>query len=55
MIFIFRPMSVVILSFSLSKAGGEQLTLCVEMNDKVTEENGEQRFFEADGQANSFV
>ena len=32
------------------QAGGDQLTLCVEMSDKVTEENGEQKFFEADGQ-----
>lgn len=32
------------------QAGGDQLTLCVEMTDKVTEENGEQKFFEADGQ-----
>jgi len=32
------------------QAGGEQLTLCVEMDEKVTEENGDQKFFEADGQ-----
>lgn len=32
------------------QSGGEQLTLCVEMNDKVTEENGEQKFFDAEGQ-----
>lgn len=33
--------------------GGEQLSLCVEINDTVVEENGDQRFFEADGQATS--
>ncbi len=32
------------------QAGGDQLTLCVDMTDKVTEEKGEQRFFETDGQ-----
>lgn len=32
------------------QAGGDQLTLCVDLTDKVTEENGEQKFFEADGQ-----
>ncbi len=32
------------------QSGGDQLTLCVDLNDKVTEENGEQKFFEADGQ-----
>jgi hypothetical protein len=30
--------------------GGDQLTLCVENNKNVVEENGEQKFFEADGQ-----
>ena len=34
-------------------AGGDQLTLCVDMNDTVTEENGEQKFFDAEGQATS--
>lgn len=30
--------------------GGEQLTLCIDMNDNVTEVDGEQKFFEPDGQ-----
>lgn len=29
---------------------GEQLTLCIDMNEKVTEENGEQKFFAPDSQ-----
>lgn len=37
------------------QAGGDQLTLCAEINDNVTEENGEQRFFEADGQPTSLA
>ncbi len=37
------------------QAGGEQLTLCVEMNSEVTEENGEQKFFETDGQPTSLA
>ncbi|HAJ90399.1 MAG TPA: sapC family protein [Rhodospirillaceae bacterium] len=32
------------------QAGGDQLTLCIDMTDTVTEDNGEQKFFEADGQ-----
>jgi hypothetical protein len=35
--------------------GSDQLTLCVEMTKDVTEDNGEQRFFEADGQASSLA
>lgn len=31
--------------------GGDQLTLCIDMNSAVTEENGEQRFFDAEGNA----
>ncbi|MDB5490184.1 MAG: sapC family protein [Micavibrio sp.] len=27
----------------------DQLTLCIDMNDKVTEEDGEQKFFDAEG------
>ncbi len=30
--------------------GGDQLTLCMDINQDVTEDNGEQKFFEADGQ-----
>jgi hypothetical protein len=30
--------------------GGEQLTLCVEHDDAVTETNGEQKFFESNGE-----
>jgi hypothetical protein len=31
--------------------GSDQLTLCIDMNDNVTEEGGEQRFFDAEGKA----
>ena len=38
--------------FIFSEAqGGDQLTLCVEINKTVTEENGDQKFFDAAGQA----
>ncbi len=30
---------------------GEQLTLCLDMNDKITEKGGEQKFFDAEGGA----
>lgn len=30
-------------------ADSDQLTLCIDMNGKVTEENGEQKFFDAEG------
>lgn len=32
------------------QSGGEQLTLCVDANDNVIEENGPQRFFDENGQ-----
>lgn len=34
---------------------GDQLTLCVDLSDVTTEENGEQRFFDADGKPSSLA
>lgn len=35
--------------------GSDQLTLCVDINDTVTEENGEQKFFDADGKPSALA
>ena len=35
--------------------GGDQLTLCIDMNDDVIEKNGEQRFFDDEGKASELA
>jgi hypothetical protein len=35
--------------------GGEQLTLCIDMNKDVVEENGEQKFFDAEGKGSALA